>query len=331
MTKEMIAQLDAIRILSIPGSLVLAYMIDGILGDPYNFPHPVKYIGKLIRLIEGIIRKTCHTSKTKKLGGLFLFIITTFTSAAIVYLLVELSFKFNFYVGFVVQSIVMYTCLAKKCLYDEGIKVYECIKSGDIEKSRIQISYLVGRDTTNLSFDEIIRATVETVAENTVDGIIAPMFYGIIGGAPLMMFYKAVNTLDSMVGYKNEKYGDIGFFSAKIDDIFNFIPARISIIGFMFAALVKGQNQSDCVKIAIRDRKNHKSPNCAYPEGAVAGALGVQLGGTNVYFGEVVEKPTIGDKLRPLQAEDIVLSGQLMKYCSFFMLFIFIVIWLLII
>lgn len=319
-----------LSVFSIPASLILAYILDGIFGDPYDFPHPIKYIGKLIRSLENIIRKTCHTSFSKKLGGLFLFIGTTFISAGIVFLLVKFSFKINFYLGFLVQTFIMYTCLAKKCLYDEGIKVYDAIKSEDIEKSRLQISYLVGRDTSKLSFNEIIRATVETIAENTVDGIIAPMFYAIIGGAPLMMFYKAVNTLDSMVGYKNEKYADIGFFSAKIDDIFNFIPARISIIGFMFASLVKGQNQSDCVKIAIRDRKNHKSPNCAYPEGAVAGALGVQLGGTNIYFGEVVEKPTIGDKLRELEAEDIVLSGQLMKYCSFFMMFIFIVIWLLV-
>lgn len=319
-----------LSVFSIPASLILAYILDGIFGDPYNFPHPIKYIGKLIRSLENIIRKTCHTSFSKKLGGLFLFIGTTFISSGIVFLLVKFSFKINFYLGFLVQTFIMYTCLAKKCLYDEGIKVYDAIKSEDIEKSRLQISYLVGRDTSKLSFNEIIRATVETIAENAVDGIIAPMFYAIIGGAPLMMFYKAVNTLDSMVGYKNEKYADIGFFSAKIDDIFNFIPARISIIGFMFASLVKGQNQSDCVKIAIRDRKNHKSPNCAYPEGAVAGALGVQLGGTNIYFGEVVEKPTIGDKLRELEAEDIVLSGQLMKYCSFFMMFIFIVIWLLV-
>lgn len=319
-----------LSVFSIPASLILAYILDGIFGDPYDFPHPIKYIGKLIRSLENIIRKTCHTSFSKKLGGLFLFIGTTFISSGIVFLLVKFSFKINFYLGFLVQTFIMYTCLAKKCLYDEGIKVYDAIKSEDIEKSRLQISYLVGRDTSKLSFNEIIRATVETIAENTVDGIIAPMFYAIIGGAPLMMFYKAVNTLDSMVGYKNEKYADIGFFSAKIDDIFNFIPARISIIGFMFASLVKGQNQSDCVKIAIRDRKNHKSPNCAYPEGAVAGALGVQLGGTNIYFGEVVEKPTIGDKLRELEADDIVLSGQLMKYCSFFMMFIFIVIWLLV-
>ncbi|MGB5824426.1 MAG: adenosylcobinamide-phosphate synthase CbiB [Proteocatella sp.] len=320
-------QLEIFRALSIPISLIAAYILDRIIGDPYNFPHPIKYIGKLIKTTENIIRKVCHTSKTKKLGGLFLFIITVGLTAGITWTLVEMSFRANVYIGAAVQTVLMYTCLATKCLYDEGIKVYDCVKSGDLEKSRIQISYLVGRDTTNLSFEEIIRATVETIAENTVDGVIAPLFYGIIGGAPLMMAYKAVNTLDSMVGYKNELYKDIGFFSAKIDDIFNFIPARISLVGFVFASLVKGQNQSDCIKIAIRDRKNHKSPNCAYPEGAVAGALGVQLGGTNVYFGEIVEKPTIGDKMRDLSVEDIVVSGELMKWCGFFMLFIFILIW----
>lgn len=324
-------EIEIFRASSIPVSLILAYILDRIIGDPYNFPHPVKYIGKLIKTTEKIIRKTCHTQGAKKLGGLFLFLITVGITSVITWMMVEISFKANIYIGTAVQTILMYTCLATKCLYDEGLKVYECVKSGDLEKSRIQISYLVGRDTTNLSFDEIIRATVETVAENTVDGVIAPMFYAIIGGAPLMMAYKAVNTLDSMVGYKNELYKDIGFFSAKIDDIFNFIPARISLIGFVFASLVKGQNQSDCVKIAIRDRKNHKSPNCAYPEGAVAGALGVQLGGTNIYFGEIVEKPTIGDKIRNLDAKDIVLSCDLMKWCAFFMLFIFVLTWYMVI
>lgn len=319
--------LDILRATSIPASLVLGYVIDRMIGDPYNFPHPVRYIGKLIKSIEKLIRKTCHSSRSLKLGGLFLFLATVGIAWAATWIIIEMAFKLNFYLGFAMQTLIIYTGIASKCLYDEGIKVYDSVKTGDIEKSRTQISYLVGRDTSQLSFDEIIRATVETVAENTVDGVVAPIFYAIIGGAPLMMAYKAVNTLDSMVGYKNEKYKDLGFFSAKIDDIFNFIPARISIVGFVYACLVKGQNHRDCVKIAIRDRKNHKSPNCAYPEGAVAGALGVQLGGTNIYFGETVVKPVIGDKLRPIEGNDIVLACELMKWCGFFMTFIFVLIW----
>lgn len=320
-------QLDTLRAISIPASLILAYIIDRMLGDPYNFPHPVRFIGKLIKNIEILIRKTCHSSRSLKIGGLFLFLTTVGISWGLTWLITDLAFELNFYAGAAIQTIFMYTCIASKCLYDEGIKVYESVRSGDIEKSRKQISYLVGRDTSQLSFEEIIRASVETIAENTVDGVVAPMFYAIIGGAPLMMAYKAVNTLDSMVGYKNEKYEDLGFFSAKIDDIFNFIPARISLAGFVYACLVKGQNHSNCVKIAIRDRKKHKSPNCAYPEGAVAGALGVQLGGTNVYFGQTVVKPLIGDKIRPIEAYDIVLTCDLMKWCGFFMMFIFVLVW----
>ena len=320
-------ELETLRAVSIPVSLAAGYILDRIFGDPYNFPHPVRYIGKLINKIEILIRKTCHSSAALKLGGLFLFLMTVGAAWGVTWMITELSFGINFFLGAAVQTIFMYTCIASRCLYDEGIKVYESVRSGDIEKSRTQISYLVGRDTSQLSFDEIIRATVETEAENTVDGVVAPMLYAIIGGAPLMMAYKAVNTLDSMVGYKNDRYRDLGFFSAKIDDIFNFIPARISLVGFVFACLVKGLDHSSCVKIAIRDRKNHKSPNCAYPEGAAAGALGIQLGGTNVYFGETVVKPVIGDAHRPLEADDIVQSCELMKWCGFFMMFIFILIW----
>ncbi|OXX83320.1 cobalamin biosynthesis protein, partial [Paraclostridium benzoelyticum] len=226
-----------------------------------------------------------------------------------------------FYV--IIASIILYTTLSTKCLADEAKKIYEVLKTGDIEKSRKQLSYIVGRDTTSLNENEIIRATVETVAENTVDGIISPMMYGFIGGPVLAMAYKAINTLDSMVGYKNEKYGDIGFASAKIDDIANFIPARITPFFMMIASFILGFNSKKSIKIAMRDRKNHKSPNCAYAEGAVAGALEVQLGGTNMYFGEKVYKPTIGDKDRELEAEDILRTNKIMYLTSFIALVIF--------
>ena len=192
----------------------------------------------------------------------------------------------------------------------------------------MQLSYIVGRDTSKLSEKEIIRATVETVAENTVDGIIAPLFYAFIGGAPLAFAYKAINTLDSTVGYKNEKYKDLGFASAKIDDIANYVPARLTAVLMSLASLFLRFDAKNCLRIAIRDRKNHKSPNCAYPEGAAAGALGVQLGGTNVYFGEVVVKPTIGDATRELVIADITRGNQLMYMTSVVGVLIFTGLWL---
>lgn len=302
--------------------MVIAYLLDLIIGDPYSFPHPVRFIGNLIRFTEGKIRIIFKSKKQLKIGGFLLWATTVGFTALVTNLILNLLCINNiFYV--IIASIILYTTLSTKCLADEAKKIYEVLKTGDIEKSRKQLSYIVGRDTTSLNENEIIRATVETVAENTVDGIISPMMYGFIGGPVLAMAYKAINTLDSMVGYKNEKYGDIGFASAKIDDIANFIPARITPFFMMIASFILGFNSKKSIKIAMRDRKNHKSPNCAYAEGAVAGALEVQLGGTNMYFGEKVYKPTIGDKDRELEAEDILRTNKIMYLTSFIALVIF--------
>lgn len=303
-------------------SIYIGYVTDLIVGDPYSFPHPVRFIGKLINLIQGIIRKVSKNEKQLKIGGFILWFVTVGITYLVTYVIVKLC-SFNVLLSIVVNGFIIYTTLATKCLKDEAVKIYEVLKSGDIEKSRIQLSYIVGRDTTNLSESEIIRATVETVAENTVDGIIAPMLYAFIGGAPLAMAYKAINTLDSTVGYKNEKYKDIGFASAKIDDIANYIPARISVILMTVGSFLLGYNYKNCFKISIRDRKNHKSPNCAFSEGAVSGALGIQLGGTNVYSGQKVYKPTIGDKTREIDREDIIKTNKIMYASSLTSILVF--------
>lgn len=310
-------------------SLYIGYIIDLIIGDPYSFPHPVKYIGKLIKVVENFVRKTAKTDKGLKIGGFFLWFVTVGTTFAVTYLVMRLA-RFNTVVYVIINSIVIYTTLATKCLKDEAKKIYEVLKTGDLQKSRTQLSYIVGRDTANLDEKEIIRATVETVAENTVDGLIAPLFYAFIGGAPLAMAYKAINTLDSTVGYKNEKYLHIGFASAKIDDIANYIPSRIAVILFTIGNFFLRNDYKNCFKIAIRDRKNHKSPNCAFSEGAVAGALGIQLGGTNVYFGEVVYKPTIGDKTREIEVEDIARTNKILYATSLTSMLVFTLFYILI-
>lgn len=303
-------------------SIYIGYILDLIIGDPYSFPHPVRYIGKLINIVENRIRKTFKTNKQLKVAGFLLCLITVGITYTVTYFIVKLASFIP--VGFlIVNSILIYTTLATKCLKDEALKIYSVLKTGDIKNSRVQLSYIVGRDTSDLDKEEIIRATVETVAENTVDAIIAPMFYAFIGGAPLAMAYKAINTLDSTVGYKNDKYEYLGFASAKIDDIANYIPARISFLLITIGSFLLGYDYKEAFRIAIRDRKNHKSPNCAYPEGAVAGALGIQLGGTNIYFGKAVYKPTIGDRKRDIEIEDIVNTNKIMYATSIISMIIF--------
>lgn len=313
-------------IFRLPLSIMTAYIVDKLMGDPLWFPHPVIYIGKTISFLEKRIRKIAKTPTALKIGGGFLWLIVVGLTYGITFAVVTISFRWNVYFGFIVQTLFIWTGIARKCLYSEAEKVYHFVEGKNLAKARTQIGYLVGRDTAKLGYDEIIRACVETVAENTVDGVTAPLFYAMLGGAPLMMAYKAVNTLDSMVGYKNEKYADLGYFSAKLDDVANYIPARLSLIGFIFGAALKGYDYQAAQKIAMRDHANHKSPNAGWSEAAVAGALGIQLGGANVYFGEVVEKPTIGDKSRPLEPQDILRCGEIMKKTSDIMLMMYLLI-----
>lgn len=291
--------------------MILGYIMDLVFGDPYWFPHPVRFIGKLISKTEKFIRKHAKSEESLKYWGILMWLVPVVTTAVVTTFIVKIA-SFNKYVEIFVSAFIIYTTLSTKCLKDEATKIYKVLETGDIKKSRVQLSYIVGRDTTNLSQSEIIRATVETVAENTVDGTISPMFYGFLFGPVGAMTYKAINTLDSMVGYKNDKYLNLGCVSAKLDDVANFIPARLTAIFMPLGAFLCGMNGINSFKIAIRDRKNHKSPNCAFAEGAAAGAMGVQLGGTNIYFGQEVYKPTIGDKKRELENYDIVRMNKLM-------------------
>lgn len=289
----------------------LAVILDFILGDPNWLPHPIIYIGKLIGALEKWLRKHFPNNIKLKWASLFMVFIVCAMTYMIPYLLLKLSIINNI-VFIVVNTLIIWTTLAAKSLHSAGIQVYDALVEDDIKEARVKLSYIVGRDTTSLSKDEIIRGDVETIAENTSDGIIAPIIYAIIGGAPLAMMYKGINTMDSMVGYLNEKYMNIGFFPANIDDIFNFIPARLTGVLMCLTAWIVNGNIITSFKIMIRDRKNHKSPNCAYPEGATAGALSIELGGTNTYFGEVVEKPTIGDATESLSHHHIKKSIILM-------------------
>lgn len=303
--------------------IMIAVIIDWIIGDPHWFPHPVIYIGKFISYLDKKGRKLCKTEEGLRIFGGGIVIIVALTTFLIPFMLIRITREITI-LYHLINIIIIWTTLAAKCLGDEAKKVYYALKDKDIEAARIKLSYIVGRDTTSLKDKEIIRADVETVAENAADGVIAPLLYAIVGGAPLAMMYKGINTMDSMLGYMNEKYRYIGFFPAKVDDLFNLIPARITgALICMTSFLVKG-SPIESFKIMIRDRKNHKSPNCAYPEAAAAGALGVQLGGANVYFGEVVYKPTLGDKKEELNFEHIKDSIKLMYASEILMIVLYV-------
>ena len=304
--------------------LILAVVLDLIIGDPYWFPHPVIYIGKLISALDKLGRKLCKTNKQIKVFGGIIVVVVAFCSFLVPFIILKISSEV-FLLYHILNIIFLWTTIATRGLHKEGIKVYDSLAKNDIDDARVKLSYIVGRDTKTLSEYEIVRADVETIAENTADGVIAPILYAIMGGAPLAMMYKGINTMDSMLGYINEKYKYIGFFPAKTDDVFNFIPARITGMLICLAAPLVQGNITQSLKVMIRDRKNHKSPNCAYPEGAAAGAMRVQLGGTNIYFGEIMYKPTIGNKIKDLGKEHIIDTIRLMYGAMFYLLILYVI------
>lgn len=310
--------------------ILLAIILDFILGDPKWLPHPIIYIGKFISFLEKKARKSAENNKQLRIYGALIVLIVGFLSFIIPFFLLQITKNFTI-IYHILNILIIWTTLAAKSLHIEAMKVHTSLENKDIGDARIKLSYIVGRDTKELSQEEIIRADVETVAENTSDGVIAPLIFAMIGGAPLAMLYKGINTMDSMLGYKNEKYYYIGFFPAKTDDLFNLIPARLTgVLIALVSPLVKG-SILESLRIMIRDRKNHKSPNCAYPEAAAAGAMKVQLGGTNSYFGETVYKPTLGDRKQNLDKRHIKEVIKLMYGAEILLLVIYvIVVWLMV-
>ena len=294
-----------------------AYILDLIFGDPQNIIHPVQIIGKLISFGEKILLN----EKYKFFAGIILNLAVLSVTYGVNYMIFRSAKNSGIFA--IIEIYLMYTIFSVNSLAREGNRVYRILKEGNIEKARKDLSYLVSRDTGTMDEKMIIRSTMETISENTVDGIVAPMFYMFIGGLPLGMTYKAINTLDSMVGYKNEKYMEFGKFSAKVDDVANFIPARITGIFIIIASFILHYDYKNSLKIFFRDRKNHSSPNSAHAEASVAGALGVQFGGRVSYFGKETEKPTIGDKIKDFELEDIKKNIKIMYVTSFLSLVIF--------
>lgn len=305
-------------------SIIIAVILDFIIGDPYSFPHPVKLMGNIINFEEKVIRKISNSKFFLKLGGLIIVAVNISLGFLIPFMLLNALKEYKLIYN-IVNIYLIYTCIAARSLHYEAMKLSQAIDNG-IQDARKKLSYIVGRDTSNLNETDIIRATVETVAENTSDGVIAPLLFIMILGAPGGLAYKFVNTMDSMLGYMNDKYIDLGYFPAKVDDAFNFFPARITGILMCVSSFMKFNVESG-IRVMIRDRKKHKSPNSGYPEAAVAGLLGIQLGGNSYYHGELVKKPTIGDKFSLMDKKTIYDTIQIMYRSEMFMLFIYIVVY----
>lgn len=301
----------------------IAFLLDLRLGDPQSWPHPVRWIGELISKTEAIIRRRCKTESGLRLGGIVLWLVVVGAAWLTSYLVLQLAFGIQFWLGCAVEVWMIYTTLATRSLSDAADGVYQALKKGDLAESREKLSWIVGRDTAELEPPQIARAVTETVAENSVDGVIAPLFFLMLGGAPLAMAYKAVNTLDSMVGYKTPKFQAIGMFSARADDVANWIPARLGWLLLALAARWLKLDYRQALHIGWRDRYQHKSPNSGWSEATVAGALGIRLGGPNTYFNQLVEKPWLGDERREITLDDITKTTQLMKVASVMALLLF--------
>lgn len=295
----------------------VGFLLDLRFGDPAFLAHPIRFIGALISNGEALLKKIPMTSPRGQFAaGTLLATCVVAISFLVPYALLTIAGYIHPAFRFVLEAFFCYQIFAMKSLKMASMDVYAPLVQGDIGLAREKLSYIVGRDTQNLSEEQIVKATVETVAENTADGVIAPMIFMMLGGAPLGFLYKAINTLDSMIGYNNEQYQYFGKFAARLDDVANYIPARLSAFFMIVGALFCKYDVKKAIGIFLRDRYNHKSPNSAQTESVCAGALGIQLGGTNSYFGKVVVKQTIGDATRAPISGDIVSAIKLMLATS---------------
>ena len=316
-------------------ALVAGFIFDLLFGDPTWLYHPVCLIGKLIEVLEKFIRTIFpKNDKGELFGGFIEVLVVCICTLCIPGVIIYALYCYVPWAGLIVESFLCYQLLATRSLKSESMKVYDRLKCGTIEEARHAVSMIVGRDTQGLTEEGVTKATVETIAENTSDGVIAPMIYMAIGGIPLMFLYKGINTMDSMLGYKNEKYLFFGRCAAKLDDAANYLPSRIAgwlMVAASFLCKADGRNAA---YIYLRDRRNHASPNSAQTEAVMAGALDLCLAGNAYYFGKLYEKPTIGDDNRPIEPEDIRRANSILYMTALlgviFCIILRLIIWLVI-
>ena len=298
-------------------ALMAGFVLDLVFGDPKWMYHPVIFIGKTISFLEKNIRKILPKTPTAELiGGGVLVLFTLVISGGVPWIILYATGLIHPALQWATGAFMCYQLLAVKCLRDESMKVYNALKSGTIEDGRRAVSMIVGRDTQALDEKGVVKAAVETVAENFSDGVLAPMFYMLIGGPVLMFIYKGINTMDSMVGYKNDRFLYFGRCAAKLDDVANYIPSRIAGLMLILAAYIGPFSGKDAWRIFLRDRRKHASPNSAQTESAAAGALQIQLAGNAYYFGKLHEKQFIGDPIREIEMDDIKRMNNLMYIAS---------------
>ncbi len=298
-------------------ALAAGFLLDLAAGDPLWLPHPVVAIGRLIARLEKWLRRLFSaTPRGELFGGAVLVAVVASLSFGVAYGAVAIVSHANHWAGAALESFLCYQTLATKCLRDAGMTVFDELARGDLPAARRAVGRIVGRDTDSLDNGGVARATVETVAENSSDGVVAPLLYFAVGGAPLAVLYKAINTMDSMLGYKNDKYLYFGRAAARLDDVANFVPARLTALLMIPAAALAGLDWRGAARTVRRDRLNHTSPNSGHPEAACAGALGVRLGGGSHYGGRLVAKPAIGDDGRAIEAEDIRRAGRLLYWTA---------------
>lgn len=294
-------------------ALAIGFGLDLLFGDPHRLPHITVGMGKLISGLEKTLRKRLpETERGERTGSLLLVIAASVICSGLPLALLLLARHYSPWLGMTVEALLIYQLLAAKSLRRESMKVYQGLIAGDMHAARRALSMIVGRDTENLDREGITKAAVETVAENTCDGVIAPLFYIMAGGAVLGCLYKAINTMDSMVGYRNSRYIHFGRAAARLDDAVNYVPARVAARLMLAATYVCGLDTKNAKRIYLRDRRNHASPNSAQTESVMAGALNVRLAGDASYGGELHTKPYIGDALRDIEPEDILRANRLM-------------------
>ncbi|RNB80138.1 cobalamin biosynthesis protein CobD [Brevibacillus fluminis] len=286
-------------------TLLLAYIVDRIVGDPRFLTHPVVIMGRVISWLEKQIRRGCRSDRSLKWAGLLFPLVLVGGSYMAIWVLIYALSRLSPWLAWAAEIWLISTTIASKGLADAGMDIFHHLKKSDLSSARTALSMVVGRDTDKLDEPQIVRGAVETVAENMVDAIISPLFFAAIGGAPLAMAYRAANTLDSMVGYKDERYLNLGWASARFDDLTNYIPARLCALFIVVAAWLHGQSATGAWRMMRRDARKHPSPNSGFAEAGVAGALGIQLGGLNTYRGVASHRALLGEPTRPLEAEDI--------------------------
>ncbi len=307
--------------LTLLSALLLAFGLDYVVGDPRWFPHPVRVIGKSVSYLERLFLHISRSPWTQRTAGVAMVIFLGGGAFVLTTLAVNYAYRFHFLLGFVLTVYLLYSMLSMKDMAGHVMDVYKALENGNLVEARGRVGFLVSRDTANLSEEGVVKAALESLFENTADGVVAPLFYGALGGAPLAVLYKAVNTLDSMIGYKNTRYYYLGWAAARLDDLLSYLPARLTAVAFILSGYIYRYNWRKGWVVLLSDRKKHESPNSAWPEAAAAGVMDLRLGGADYYKGVELNRPFLNESGREPQRSDLLSGLALFYRTTMFVLF----------